>query len=279
MVSKTSTDRRRRRVEFDYLPLDTIDVSISNVRKSNIEKNLDELVKSIREIGVQQPVKVCRKHQIENGKKYELIIGQRRYLASIKAGETTIPAIIDKVTDRTDALVKSFSENIHSLELDYRDKKQVATELLNKFGNIANVAKQLGVSSQTVRKYLRYAAVPEEMKEMVEEGRLGATTALEIVQKIEDEGKAVEIAKGIEELPRSAERGFVIDYIREDVHRSVKNAIKDAKIRSRMRTITIHVTKRVYDAVVEAAKRYGLEKEYVVRDAVEDWLTTKGFIE
>jgi len=101
------------RLAFDYLKLDEIDVSLSNVRKSNLEEGIDELANSIREIGVQQPVVVHKK-----GQRYQLIIGQRRYLACKRVGKTEIPAVITKVADDTDALVKSFSENIHRLDLD-----------------------------------------------------------------------------------------------------------------------------------------------------------------
>ena len=97
--------------------MDRIDVSMTNVRKTNLEKGLSELAKSIREIGVQQPVVVFKK----GDGRYDLIIGQRRYLACKHIGETEIPALITHVKDRTDAMVKSFSENIHRLDLDYRD--------------------------------------------------------------------------------------------------------------------------------------------------------------
>ncbi|MCW3130602.1 MAG: ParB N-terminal domain-containing protein [Methanophagales archaeon] len=64
-----------RKMRFEYVPLDKIDIGISNVRKANLEKDLDALAKSIEEIGVQQPVVVFKK---DSGR-FELIIGQRRY--------------------------------------------------------------------------------------------------------------------------------------------------------------------------------------------------------
>jgi hypothetical protein len=140
------------------------------------------------------------------------------------------------------------------------------------------VADRLGVSTQTVKNYLGYAAVPDAIRQMVDDGKLGATTALEIVQKIEDDQKAIEIAKGIQELPRSVDRGYLIDSIKEDRRKPVAVAIAEAKRHSKMKAITIHLTQNVYDAVVKAANKYNLEKESVVRDAVEEWLMAKGFM-
>jgi len=171
-----------KKLKFDYLPLDKIDISISNVRKSNLEEGIDELAASIREIGVQQPVVVSQR-----GDRYELIIGQRRYLACKKLELKEIPALITTVKDETEATIKSFSENIHRLDLQYRDKMQVAIELLNRFGSIRKVADHLGVEDQTVRRYLGYEGVPEPIKKMVDEGKLGAITAIQIAQNIPDE--------------------------------------------------------------------------------------------
>ncbi|GAI04140.1 unnamed protein product, partial [marine sediment metagenome] len=78
-----------KKLKFEYLPLDKIDISISNVRKTNLKEGIDELANSIKEIGVQQPIVVSTK-----GERYELIIGQRRYLACKKIGKKEIPALI-----------------------------------------------------------------------------------------------------------------------------------------------------------------------------------------
>jgi len=271
------SEARRAPLKFKRLKLEDIDVSLSNVRKSHLEKGIKELADSIREIGVQQPVVVCEKKD-RNQTRYDLIIGQRRYLASRMANEPRIPSLITTVKNKTDALVKSFSENIHRLDLDYRDKMQVATELLNKCGTIGEVSKRLGVSYQTVKKYLGYAAVPEAIKKMVDEGKFGATTALDIVQNIDDEEKAIEIAEGIQELPRSETRSYYIDIAKENPDESNKKILNMAKKRSKMKQITIHVTERRYKAVLKASDQYGLEKEYLVKEALEEWLVTQRFI-
>jgi len=261
------------RLGFDYLPVDAIDVSISNVRKSKLEEGLDQLASSIREIGVQQPVVVIKK-----GSRFELIIGQRRYLACKKLGITEIPAIITTVSSDTDAVIKSFSENIHRQDLDYRDKMQVAHELVKKLGSIDIVAKHLGVSRQTVNNYLGYAAVPEAIKQMVDKGQLSAATAMRIFKNIPDVEKAIKIAQKVREIPRSEDRRNMIDIAWENPGDTVEAIVQAAQARSKMKRITIHFTPKIYEAIMAASKTYQTGKEDVVKEAVLDWLQIKGFM-
>lgn len=264
-----------KKLQFDYLPLEKIDVSLLNVRKANLEEGIPELANSIKEIGIQQPVVVFKKED----KRYELIIGQRRYLACKKIGLREIPALITTVKDETDATVRSFSENIHRLDLEYRDKMQVATALLNKLGSIRSVAEHLGVTQQTVRNYLGYAAVPESIKKMVDEGKFSASTATRIVERIADEKQAIEIAEKIKEIPRSEDRMAMIDIAHENPDKSSKEIFRIVKEHSAMKKITIHVTQIVYEALSQASKKYQSERADVVKEALEEWLKKKGFIE
>jgi ParB family chromosome partitioning protein len=264
----------RDKLQFSYIKLDEIDVSESNVRKSNLEEGIEELANSIREIGVRQPVTVFKKDG-----RYELIIGQRRYLASRRAGEVEIPAVIVKAQDRTDALIKSLSENIHRRELDYRDKMQAALELRDKLKSIDVVAKHLGVSPQTVRNYFGYAAVPDKIKGMVADKKLSASFAMRISRKIPDEELAFKVAEQTSKMPRSQEKNAFIDLVGEKPQeKNFAKLLNEARRKAQMKKITIHVTQSVYDAILKASKEYGSDHEGVVKEAVEEWLTNRGFI-
>ena len=262
------------KLKFDYIYLDKIDISLSNVRKSKLEEGIDELAKSINEIELQQPIMVTPK-----GDRFELIIGQRRYLACKKLGMKRIPAVITTVKNETEAILISFSENVHRLDLEYRDKMKAAIALRNKLKSISEVAKRLGVSDQTVRNYLGYSAVPEAIRKMVDEGKLYPTTALRIAKNIPDEKQAVRIAKMVEEKPRSEDKIALIDVAAENPGKSDQEIDRIAKDRSQRNKITIHVTKRIYEAIILASKEYQSDKEDLVKEVVEEWLKKKGFIE
>lgn len=255
--------------EFQYIPVHEIDISDSNVRKDNVEEGLDELAQSIQAYGVLQPVVVYRNKEKQ---RYELVIGQRRLLACRdKLGLKEIPARILDVKDETQVAILSFSENIHRLDLEYRDKMAVATRLLADLGSVKEVAAALGVKEQTVRNYLGYAGVPERLKELVDGGKITATTALNIARKIPDEARAVEIAKKVTEQPSGDKRTLLVDLARENPSKSAAQ-VSQLVMKARFKNITIHLTSRVAEALEGACKRYESEPEDVARNALEDWL-------
>ncbi len=116
--------------KFDYLPLSQIEISDLNARTDKVGKDLSELKESIQKIGIQQPIVTYKK-----GKMYDVIIGQRRTLACKELNYEYIPALITDVNDKTSLILKSFSENIHRLDLSYRDKMKVAAELFKIYNN------------------------------------------------------------------------------------------------------------------------------------------------
>ncbi len=261
------------KVIFQEIPIASIEVSPANVRKIDVQEGLDELMQSIRETqGLLQPIVVYEKNH-----KYYVIIGQRRFEACKRLGLQKVPALIRQVNNETEAAILSFAENIHRLDLSYRDKMQAAMYLRKQLKSIDKVAEQLGVTSQTVRNYLGYEGVPEQLKGMVDNGDISATTAMSIARSVPDEKKAVEIAKKVKEVPSSARRRNIIDVARENPDRSASEVVGMAK-KVKFTKITLDLTPRISQALEAACRDYRHEPKDIANSALEEWLGKRGFL-
>lgn len=141
-------------METREIELNTISVSDFNTRK-NLEAgtedtSLDDLANSIRERGLLNPITV----RIRPNGRYDLIAGQRRFLACRKLGMATIPAIVRDNIDDIDATVISLVENLHRADMSPMDKARAFQEIYSKYGDYKRIAKETGVSIPTVRRYL-----------------------------------------------------------------------------------------------------------------------------
>jgi ParB family transcriptional regulator, chromosome partitioning protein len=150
--------------EVRDIPLEKIDTSKFNVRKDlsagTEESSLEDLADSIRQKGLLSPVTVR-----PVGDRYELIAGQRRLLACQRLGLPTIRAVVRFGTSDTDSLEISLIENVHRAEMHPLDKARALHDLLGAYsGDMSRVAKETGISQQTVRKYLAISSLPPEIQ-------------------------------------------------------------------------------------------------------------------
>jgi len=261
------------------IPMDSVFVSEANVRKREVEKNLDELKSSIRKIGLLQPLVVIAR----NGK-YELIVGQRRYLAIRELGWEKAPAIILGQIDSVRAKVISLSENIQRRSLPYRDMVDACDALFDKYGSVEAVAKELSVSNMTVQNYLSHRIVPEPVKEMVEEGKISRQDAIKVTNALwpeivqGDEEKAVTLAKEISKMPRE-EKKRAIEIATDQPELEPRQISKRAREPPPIVRLTIHVPTRFGEALGKASKDLDLEPEDVAKTALIDWLLARGYAE
>lgn len=135
------------------------------------EDALAELVGSIKEIGVLQPI-VVRPNPVGEG--YELIMGERRLRASKEAGLTEIPAII-RDTDDTDLLRDALVENLHRSQLNPLEEAAAYQQLLDDFGiTHEELASRISRSRPQISNTLRLLRLPAPVQRRVAAGVLSA---------------------------------------------------------------------------------------------------------
>ncbi len=160
-----------------YLPLDAIAASPFQPRSNAAEANLAELARSIRESGVMQPVVVRERFTSDSpreGKRYELVAGERRLRASQLAGLHTIPAIVVVIDDRT-AAEWGLVENIQREDLNPVDRARAFRSLAENFQlTHGQIAERVGLDRASVANAVRLTELEPAILDMLADNRLTA---------------------------------------------------------------------------------------------------------
>jgi ParB family chromosome partitioning protein len=154
---------------FAEIPVASIRPNARQPRTVFDEDALDELVGSIREVGVLQPVVV---RAVDDG--YELVMGERRWRAAQAAGLESIPAIIRETAD-ADLLRDALLENLHRVQLNPLEEAAAYQQLLDDFGcTQEELATRIHRSRPQVSNTLRLLRLPPLVQRRVAAGVLSA---------------------------------------------------------------------------------------------------------
>ncbi len=176
------------------------------------EQDMEELIHSVREIGVLQPI-VVRPSRENGTEKYELVMGERRWRATQAAGLTTIPAIV-RETEDGDLLRDALLENLHRSQLNPIEEAAAYQQLMEEFDTTQEqLAKRIGRSRPQISNTIRLLKLPALVQRRVAAGILSAGHARALLaltdqaqietlaQKIVNEGLSV---RATEELVNHA---------------------------------------------------------------------------
>ena len=139
-------------------------------RKIFNKESLDELANSIRERGVVQPIIVRKSKQFNN--KYEIVAGERRWLASQNAGLNEIPAVVIEADD-IKALEFAIVENVQRSDLNPVEEATGYKRLMDEFGyDQEKVGKFIGKSRAHIANCLRLLTLPKDVVNLIETGKI-----------------------------------------------------------------------------------------------------------
>jgi ParB family transcriptional regulator, chromosome partitioning protein len=155
---------------FEELSVESIAPNPRQPRRTFDDEALDELAASITEVGLLQPVVVRNL----GGGRYELVMGERRWRASQRAGLDYIPAIVRETPDN-EMLRDALMENLHRQQLDPLEEAAAYQQLLDDFGAThEQLAQKIGRSRPHISNTLRLLNLPPAVQKRVAAGVLSA---------------------------------------------------------------------------------------------------------
>ncbi len=169
-AAETEPDKKQDDAEtVRYISIHDVKPNANQPRKVFDEEKIAELAESIRENGIIQPLIVRKK-----GKTYEIVAGERRWRASVKAELKEVPCIVRDIDDEQNMLL-AIVENMQREDLNPLEEAEGLNQMISTYGlTQEQVSKSVGKSRPYIANSLRLLKLPDEIKELISEGRLSA---------------------------------------------------------------------------------------------------------
>jgi ParB family chromosome partitioning protein len=231
-------------------------------------EGIAELARSIKTEGLQNPPMV----QKESKNSYLLMSGQRRLAALKRLGAKKIPVLLltqSTKYDLDDAKAASVIENLHRNKMNTKDMTSACVFLSESVGK-NKAAQSLGISQQTLKKYLGFAAVPDRLKEYVPR-ELSRDDATKLYQIIPNVPKAVRIAEKIIPLDQKLRKQYLHNLAKSPKSSHLK-LLKNAKSRLLQRKVVLELNKGNARKLQSIAARNDVEVTEMAGKIMSDYL-------
>lgn len=267
--------------QVQEVSLDEIILQGSNVRSDldsqNSQENLKELAENIKVNGLLQPI-VLRGNF--GSPPYDVIVGQRRFLAHKLLGKESIQATFSGKVDDIEALLLSLSENMCRQEMNFEDMANAITTLYKNFGNDEYmVQKHTGFSIRTIRSYVKIEEqATDKIKRYLIEGKLSPTDAKRVIDASQgDEAKADILADEIANLTKYEKKRLVESGSRKP-SANAQELINEAKQPKVEETIILNLPRKIHKALVNASEHLKVDIEELTLKTLVSWLKTNDFL-
>jgi ParB family chromosome partitioning protein len=178
--------------KYQIIPLDRIKDPERPLRTDLRPESVDELVFSIKEVGIIQPLVVCK-----SGESYEVIAGHRRLLAAGLAGLTEAPCIVVVAKDLEKEVLK-MHENIAREDINPMDWA-IQLDFIKSQYKLSNakIAEMMGFSEAWVSQHLEILSYPAEVLEAIKDNQLTFSSARELAQIKDPVKRKVYVGAGV----------------------------------------------------------------------------------
>jgi len=252
------------------IPLDKID---PNPRQARSELgNIEELMESIKTKGVLEPILVRAK-----GDRFEIIAGERRYIASRNLGLKEIPCIEMDVEEQ-EAMEISLIENLQRKDLDIFEEADGLKALMSMYGySHQEIADKIGKARSTITEIISVSRIPLNLREKLKQAGISSRSTIIELAKIEDEASMEKMANQIierrltrsdtrdltklfkdkdkEEQEKQKQKYFVFNYLPKD------NKTYRLRIEFKKQVVTRQELISILEEVLNNLKKDGPEKK------------------
>ena len=261
-------------LEFKDIPLVDLEIGKGQVRLSYPDKDIDELVDSIRKVGLLEPILVAPSGSTG---KYEIILGQRRYLAHrLLHAETITAGILDEPVSEIEAKVLSVTENLVRSDLNRKDLIDVCTYLYKHYTSINAVATETGLSATKVSEYVKYDRLIPELKRVVDDGEADLNAALRAQDALATEGEldpqeCVKLAKEMTGMS-GAQRKNIQKKLIDSPSPSLDEVIEQAKSGEKVTQIVVTLGQQIHRSLTLFARAEGTTIDEAAAQLIENGL-------
>jgi ParB family transcriptional regulator, chromosome partitioning protein len=260
------------------IPVDQIDPNPYQTRRRINEESLKELTESIKATGVVQPIVV---RSGANGR-FQLVAGERRWLASKRAGKSSIPAVVREISNEQ-AMEITIIENLQREDLNPMEQARAFERLSREFKlTQEQIATRTGKDRASIANFIRLLKLPQDIQDLLEQGDLSlghgkalcalsgdpaqlAAAAHQVISKSLSVRQTEELVSKLinpqEEQQKQAKAKSVDPNVREAAHNleralGVKVEIQDRKGQGKiiLRYSSLEDFDRILDALAEKHK-------------------------
>ncbi|HHY43222.1 MAG TPA: ParB/RepB/Spo0J family partition protein [Coprothermobacter sp.] len=237
------------------------------------DEDIDDLAESLKKTGVLQPILVRG-----SGDKYELIAGERRWRAAIKAGLEKVPVIVKNVSDEQ-AMVMALVENLQRKDLNPVEVARACKQIIESTGMTQEeLAEVLGMSRSNFANLLRLLDLPQEVQTLLQKGDITVGHA-KVLLSLKSEEQIVKLAKVVaqkklsvrelEQLCRASQRDGVSSTTKKDTDPNVKK-LKQAFAQIKTIPVRVSKSKNGYSVTISFSNP---EKAAQLAELIKQWET------
>ncbi len=261
------------------LDVEKIVTGPSQSRVRHIEEDIDDLAASIEKIGLLEPVVVYQRPDLT----YELLTGQRRFLAVQKLGWAKIPAVVlDKPKHDAEAKAISLTENFVRKPLVTQDLVEACTQLYKFYGSLKAVAEETGLPYNKVREYVKYDRVIPKLKQLVDDGKIDWSLALKAQDAATtsagdvDDEKALKFANTLKTMTGAHRKALEKIAVSEPA-KSADEIIEAARKPPQQETIRVTLLQGTAQSLQKLANDEKISREEAAADLIIAGLQDKGY--